>query len=71
MDWAALYPAYHEKSQEPSREIVEAAMPPKKLDRQVEIADIGCGFGGLLFGLAPVLPQTLILGMHCSGGDSW
>jgi tRNA (guanine-N7-)-methyltransferase len=28
----------------------------------VEIADIGCGFGGLLFALAPRFPETLILG---------
>ena len=31
-------------------------------DKRVEIADIGCGFGGLLFALAPRFPQTLILG---------
>ena len=29
----------------------------------VEIADVGCGFGGLLFGLAPHFPETMILGM--------
>ena len=28
------------------------------------VVDIGCGFGGLLFGLAPVLPDKLILGME-------
>jgi tRNA (guanine-N7-)-methyltransferase len=32
--------------------------------KQVEVADIGCGFGGLLFSLAPKLPETLILGME-------
>ncbi len=33
--------------------------------KDVEIADIGCGFGGgLLFALAPKLPSTLILGME-------
>ena len=31
--------------------------------KAVEIADIGCGFGGLLFALAPRFPETLILGM--------
>jgi len=31
-------------------------------DQQVEIADIGCGFGGLLFALAPRYPNSLILG---------
>jgi tRNA G46 methylase TrmB len=27
-----------------------------------EIADIGCGFGGLLIALAPLFPDVLILG---------
>jgi hypothetical protein len=31
-------------------------------EKQVEIADIGCGFGGLLFALGPRFPETLILG---------
>lgn len=31
-------------------------------DKKVEFADIGCGFGGLLIALAPVFPDTLILG---------
>jgi Putative methyltransferase len=33
--------------------------------KQVEIADIGCGFGGLLIALSPVLPDRLMIGM-CS-----
>lgn len=38
-------------------------------DQQVEIADIGCGFGGLLFALAPRLPSTFILGKsRCISG---
>ena len=32
--------------------------------KNVEVADIGCGFGGLLFALAPRMPETLILGME-------
>ena len=31
--------------------------------QEVEIADIGCGFGGLLFALATKFPETLSLGM--------
>lgn len=31
--------------------------------RKVEVADIGCGFGGLIVSLAPKLPDTLMLGM--------
>ena len=35
----------------------------RKLLKDVEVVDIGCGFGGLLVGLAPVLPDTLMVGM--------
>lgn len=34
----------------------------RKLTQDVEVADIGCGFGGLLVALAPKLPNTLLLG---------
>ena len=34
----------------------------KRLTQDVEIADVGCGFGGLLVGLAPLFPDKLILG---------
>ncbi|KAF8599550.1 putative methyltransferase [Ceratobasidium sp. AG-I] len=37
---------------------------PNHLDRHVEFADIGCGFGGLLIALAPLYPETLMLGME-------
>lgn len=37
---------------------------PDAKDRVVEIADIGCGFGGLLVALAPHFPESLILGME-------
>jgi hypothetical protein len=36
----------------------------KKLTKDVEVADIGCGFGGLLVALAPKLPDTLMLGIY-------
>ena len=34
----------------------------RRLTKDVEVADIGCGFGGLLVALAPKLPNTLMLG---------
>ncbi|KAI5118993.1 hypothetical protein M0805_004403 [Coniferiporia weirii] len=33
-------------------------------DQRPEFADIGCGFGGLLIALAPLFPNTLILGLE-------
>ncbi|KAA8897856.1 putative methyltransferase-domain-containing protein [Sphaerosporella brunnea] len=33
-------------------------------DKRVEIADVGCGFGGLVVALAPRFPHTLILGLE-------
>jgi tRNA (guanine-N7-)-methyltransferase len=41
-----------------------APLQPKRISKQVEIADIGCGFGGLLVALAPLMPDTLILGLE-------
>ncbi|KAF2120657.1 hypothetical protein BDV96DRAFT_485379 [Lophiotrema nucula] len=68
MDWASHYPAYAVKSNEgegrdESRGEGETAKP-RSTSKQVEIADIGCGFGGLLFALAPKFPSTLIIGME-------
>ncbi|KIM22224.1 hypothetical protein M408DRAFT_333003 [Serendipita vermifera MAFF 305830] len=37
---------------------------PMHPGKKVEAADIGCGFGGLLIALAPLMPDTLILGME-------
>lgn len=31
---------------------------------KVEFADVGCGFGGLIFYLAPLFPEKLIVGME-------
>ncbi|KAK4175565.1 putative tRNA methyltransferase [Triangularia setosa] len=77
MDWSTLYPAYvapPEESQQleaapstteeaPSQE-VSAPVKVRRLTQDVEVADIGCGFGGLLIALAPVMPQTLVLGLE-------
>jgi len=70
MDWASLYPMY---AKQPKRETEEAQneshdmsiaeqREANAISKNVEIADIGCGFGGLLFALAPKFPDTLILG---------
>lgn len=58
MDWSIHYPAYIRANQnrEPGK--------PLSLLKEVEIADIGCGFGGLLVALSPLMPETLMIGMN-------
>jgi tRNA (guanine-N7-)-methyltransferase len=74
MDWSVHYPAFGKGDvgnvgEEDVPSTTETAMEggPKTWRRavakQVEVADIGCGFGGLLFALAPKMPDTLIMGM--------
>lgn len=62
--------------QEPAAKNTKMGARPKRMRKQVEVADIGCGFGGLLFSLSPVLPDTLLLGkaflsstLHIPGGN--
>ncbi len=50
MDWSNHYPAYFD------------AQSSSSSGKQVEWADVGCGFGGLLMALAPQFPETLMLG---------
>lgn len=50
MDWSVHYP--------------EMCAKNAHEQRKVEFADIGCGFGGLLMRLAPLFPDTLMLGME-------
>ncbi|KAF5261033.1 hypothetical protein FOXYS1_8295 [Fusarium oxysporum] len=58
MDWSSYFPHYVQEGtpEDPSK--------PPKLTKDVEIVDIGCGFGGLLVALAPKLPDTLTLGLE-------
>jgi tRNA G46 methylase TrmB len=61
MDWTVYYPAF--KSSEPEASTSqEDTTKSIKMRKEVEVADIGCGFGGLLVALAPKLPDTLLLG---------
>ncbi|KAF3393031.1 hypothetical protein DPV78_009786 [Talaromyces pinophilus] len=59
MDWASHYPAFVDPDE--SKLTLSGS---RKLLKDVEVADIGCGFGGLLIGLAPVLPETLMVGLE-------
>lgn len=68
MDWATLYPTYavedrrQTKAKSHDGDEEEQSTKTTAITKNVEIADIGCGFGGLTFALAPKFPDTLILG---------
>ena len=49
MDWTRHYPQYY-----PAKE--------GEVQKKVEFADIGCGYGGLLIALATEFPDKLMLG---------
>ncbi|KAJ5089509.1 tRNA (guanine-N(7)-)-methyltransferase [Penicillium argentinense] len=59
MDWSSHFPAFIDP--DTSKTTLGGA---RKLLKDVEVVDIGCGFGGLLVGLAPLLPDTLMIGME-------
>ncbi len=67
MDWSSYYPTFvatpEEDQANPRADIDIVIGRARPLKNNVEVADIGCGFGGLLVALAPVLPDTLLLGM--------
>jgi len=54
MDWTGHYPAFTQPKQ--------ADEDAPRMTREVEIADIGCGFGGLIVALSTLYPETLMLG---------
>ncbi|XP_026996492.1 tRNA (guanine-N(7)-)-methyltransferase isoform X2 [Tachysurus fulvidraco] len=56
MDWSQLYPEYFSSDRE--------QMESQGRSTQVEFADIGCGYGGLLVELSPLFPDRLILGLE-------
>ncbi|KUI52995.1 tRNA (guanine-N(7)-)-methyltransferase [Cytospora mali] len=74
MNWSSMYPAFVADGQEDTEatesitqqkgQVVKAVVKPKKLTKDVEVADIGCGFGGLLMALSPSMPETLCLGLE-------
>lgn len=70
MDWSSHFPAYiappDENSSNRNNKILgdmnKNAPTIRRLVKPVTVADIGCGFGGLLIALSPLLPDDLILG---------
>ncbi|QPC72386.1 hypothetical protein HYE68_003138 [Fusarium pseudograminearum] len=58
MDWSPYFPHYVQEGTS------EDSSKPPRLTKDVEIVDIGCGFGGLTVALAPKMPDTLTLGLE-------
>lgn len=79
MDWPSLYPDFFPPAASSDDDDDKILQPPSTTSTApttttamttteagplVEVADIGCGFGGLLVGLAPAMPETLVLGLE-------
>lgn len=55
MDWNVHFPLFIS----PDSKLANGL---RTMTKNVEIADIGCGFGGLIVALSTVYPDTLMLG---------
>ncbi len=66
MEWAAHFPSAAGEGEEA---VAHDLLAP---GRYVEVADVGCGFGGLIVGLAPALTaaDTVVGGGSAGGGGS-
>ncbi|GAA5905542.1 hypothetical protein JCM6882_004780 [Rhodosporidiobolus microsporus] len=58
MDWSTHFPSFFDAPKE------EGAGSGAGKGKKVEFADVGCGFGGLSINLAPLFPETLMLGLE-------
>ena len=65
MDWTTYYPAFATVAQHKAETANLSQPDAPKLIKGITIADIGCGFGGLLVALAPLIPEELMLGTAC------
>ncbi|CAL5228892.1 g12108 [Coccomyxa viridis] len=72
-DWSRHYPAFFSRDapegtgsqqQEPEDPSETGTPSAQQQQAAVRFADVGCGFGGLLVKLAPLYPDTLMLGME-------
>uniref|UniRef100_A0A2K6SB52 tRNA (guanine-N(7)-)-methyltransferase n=2 Tax=Saimiri boliviensis TaxID=27679 RepID=A0A2K6SB52_SAIBB len=64
MDWSELYPEFFAPLTQNQSHDDPKDEKEKRAQAQVEFADIGCGYGGLLVELSPLFPDTLILGLE-------
>lgn len=61
MDWDPYYPQFRDALRGRCSSLDDSV--PLQLAKHVTVADIGCGFGGLLVALALKLPEELLLGL--------
>nr|Q5H737.1 RecName: Full=tRNA (guanine-N(7)-)-methyltransferase; AltName: Full=Appressorial penetration into host protein 1; AltName: Full=Transfer RNA methyltransferase 8; AltName: Full=tRNA (guanine(46)-N(7))-methyltransferase; AltName: Full=tRNA(m7G46)-methyltransferase [Colletotrichum orbiculare MAFF 240422]BAD89293.1 m7G tRNA methyltransferase [Colletotrichum lagenaria] len=73
MDWTLYYPAFPTQGETLPNHIfthnqscmrISDSTRSGSLQKNIEVVDIGCGFGGLLVALAPLMPETLALGLE-------
>ncbi|KAM0755527.1 putative methyltransferase [Meredithblackwellia eburnea MCA 4105] len=64
MDWSTHYPTFFDPPSSVGHEGDEAQGSKPTRGKKVEFADVGCGFGGLIVNLAPMFPETLMLGLE-------
>ncbi|XP_058529543.1 tRNA (guanine-N(7)-)-methyltransferase isoform X2 [Ochotona princeps] len=64
MDWSELYPQFFAPLTQNQNHDDPKDQKNQRPQAQVEFADIGCGYGGLLVELSPLFPDTLILGLE-------
>ncbi|XP_028577340.2 tRNA (guanine-N(7)-)-methyltransferase isoform X2 [Podarcis muralis] len=65
MDWSEIYPEFFAPlTADNQHDDLKDAEERTKPASQVEFADIGCGYGGLLVALSPLFPKTLMLGLE-------
>ncbi|KAM9321185.1 tRNA (guanine-N(7)-)-methyltransferase [Gastrophryne carolinensis] len=64
MDWSEYYPEYFKLLSSDNTHDDPKDLMEKTPEHQVEFADIGCGYGGLLVALSPLFPNTLMLGLE-------
>lgn len=60
----SMFSSLNQKNILPLLQMDWCELYPEKGSREVEFADIGCGYGGLLIQLSPMFPESLMLGME-------
>ena len=65
MDWSEYYPEFIKPKPEDAEKHDDVSDTADSSGRyQVDFADIGCGYGGLLVSLSSIFPEKLMLGME-------